>query len=229
MKTLITTVILALFANLSFAQMIQQVQTPGQANPPEAQNTDNYKPETGNKTFEVNFNPFGATPVSFSYLRFRYFLAPDLAARAGVSLGLRGGGDNFSFEYALLPGIEKHFRGTNRLSPFVGAELGIASRASSGSVSAAGNSRRVSGAWLDNSNRSFFNLSLNGILGCDYYISRHLYLGIEAGYGFSLLSSSDIATTDISGGTTTTNTNEGGTSYNLGPNFNSAIRLGFAF
>jgi hypothetical protein len=227
-KSFLTISFLAIIG-ISFGQIIQQPQTPASLGPASEDRGTDMKPEAGNITFEVNFTPFSGTPIQLSYLRFRYFLSENVAVRAGVSLGLRSGGDNSSFEYGLLPGIEKHFKGTKRLSPFIGGELILAGRSSSGSITAGTNTRRINGAWLDGSNRSFFNFGLNGIIGCDYYISQHFYMGIEGGYGFSLISNGDIVTTDISGTQTQTTTITGGSAFTLGPNFNSAIRLGFAF
>jgi hypothetical protein len=214
----------------TYGQIItEKAQTPG-STPTESTAGTDFKPDAGDNTFEVNFNPFSATPVSLNFLKFRYFLSEDLAARAGLSLGIRGGGDNSSFEYAVLPGIEKHFRGTDRLSPFIGAELIIAGRSSSYSSTNNGTTRRISGAWGDGSNRGFFNFGLNALIGCDYYFSKNIYMGIEAGYGFNLISTNEITTTIIpASGATVITTQQGGSAFNLGPNFNSAIRLGFAF
>jgi hypothetical protein len=191
-----------------------------------------FKPGAKDLTFELNFIPFGATPVSLNYLRARWFMSDQIAIRAGISVALRTGSDNKSFEYALLPGIEKHFAGTNRLSPYVGGELAIAGRGSSGTEETGSGATLVTtetkGAWSDGSNRGYFNFGLNGVIGCDFYFSKRIYMGLEAGFGFNLNKSADVTVTSMpNGGTSTTTTSKGGSAFQLGPNYNAAIRIGF--
>ncbi|MFN7330812.1 MAG: hypothetical protein ACK5UP_15035, partial [Bacteroidota bacterium] len=61
----------------------------------------------------------------------------------------------------------------------------------------------------------------------DYYVVKRLYLGLEIGYGFQVVNSSDISVTLYSG--TAPAPAKGGSTFQLGPNFNSALRLGFVF
>jgi hypothetical protein len=51
-------------------------------------------------------------------------------------------------------------------------------------------------------------------------------MGTEVGFGFSTTSNADTDFTPATGPSTST---PNGGSFNLGPNFNSAIRLGFLF
>ena len=187
---------------------------------------EDYKPSAGDRSFEVNFAPFSSSPISLSYLKGRLFVEDDFAYRAGLSLAYTSQDPNSSFEFALAPGIESHFAGTERLSPYVGAEVILAGRFSSSSTEAGGGTIETSGAWADGSNRGFFSFGINGLIGVDYYVTRHLFLGFEAGYGLNYISNSQIQRT-VDGDSDIVS--ESSSTFNIGPNFNSAIRLGFLF
>ncbi len=225
---------LILFSAVSHAQLVreQPAQTPGGATAAPTTETGDFKPNSGSVSFEMNFNPFSASPLNINYLRARLFVSDDFAIRAGFSIASRSESDNKTFEYAVLPGVEKHFNGTERLSPFLGAELMIAGRGSSSSVTnGTVSTTTTKGVWSDGkTDRGFFNLGVNLLAGCDFYFAKHFYVGLEAGYGFSLISYSDIVVTYVpNGGSSTITTTEGGSSFRLGPNYNSALRLGFIF
>jgi hypothetical protein len=223
----------ALFVSASLAAQVvppqQSPQTPGA--PASTESTAGaMKPVSGDWTFEMNFNPFSASPLSLNYVRTRMFMSDDFALRTGLTLGIRSGEPNKTFEYGLFPGVEKHFSGTERLSPYIGAELVLAGKAASSSATSNSVTTTTKGTWADGSNRGYFNLGANVVIGTDFYFSRHIYCGLEAGFGFSLMNYSDLVTSVIvNGGSTTTTTTAGGSAFQLGPNFNSAIRVGFVF
>lgn len=187
---------------------------------------ENLKATAGSKSFEVNFTPFSGSPISLSYLKGRYFVADDVAYRAGISLVVNTSEPNSSFEFTLAPGIEKHFAGTRRLSPYYGAELILAGRSSSSNQTIGNTTRETSGAWNDGSNRGYFSFGLNGLLGCDYYFSKNIFMGFEAGYGLRYVGNSQVQVT-VNGQTEVAE--ESASAFRIAPNFNSAIRLGFVF
>ncbi len=196
----------------------------------------NFKPLTGQKTFELFINPLSANPISFSNLRLRKFITDKKAYRLGANLGLSSSMPNFNFNLAIMPGVEKHFEGTKRLSPFVGAEFIFLGSFSSSSVKdiAKKITTTTSGSYSDGSNRSNITTGLNAVIGTDFYISKNLYFGVEAGYGIYVISTlGNTTTVVVDGGTTTTTTTDGNTSLqigtNLGTNVNGAIRFGFVF
>jgi hypothetical protein len=200
-----------------------------------------YKPAAKALTAEVNFNPFSSTPVSINYLRLRKFVSEQNAVRLGFSLGVRNqtpfeNTSQSSFDINLRPGYEHHFAGTERLSPYIGFDVDIAIKSSSYSddrTSAQnpgpGPYSKISGAWDTNgTERGFTRFGANFLIGVDYYIIKRLYLGVEFGYGFQLINSSDITVTPRSVSSTATPI-KGGSTFQIGPNYNSAIRLGFVF
>lgn len=202
-------------------------------------NAQDFKPSGGEKNIEVNFTPLGNAPISISNLRFRYFASSDMAYRLGFSVSSSSetgitlaGTDNdveledkdSEFAVTLNPGIEKHFEGTDRLSPYVGAELNftmINEKQTQEVLNDDGDG--VGGENETTDGSTLFGLNL--VLGADWYFSEHIYMGTEVGFGFASTSYKDTEAT--SGSTTTTTPN--GSDFNFGPTFNSAIRLGFLF
>jgi len=223
MKKSLATSVFVLFVFVGFSQ--------------DSLKTLSYKPNAKSFTAEVNFNPFSSSPISINYLRFRTFVNERQAFRFGVSIGLRNqkaieNVTQSSFEISLRPGYEWHFAGTERLSPFVGLDADVTIKSSSFSddrdPGTRGVIKSVSGAWDPNgTERGFTRFGANFLMGADYYIVKRLYLGLEIGYGFQLVNSSDISVTPVSG--TPPQPNKGGSTFQLGSNFNSSLRLGFVF
>ena len=107
-----------------------------------------YKPTSGQIAAEVNFTPLSANPIGLNYLKVRYAIADDLVFRLGVDIRMHsdksepinGTDPNKNDEqkmsytqFGLFPGIEKHFGNLERLSPYVGAELGFVTKGSKAS------------------------------------------------------------------------------------------------
>lgn len=202
-------------------------------------NAQDFKPAGGEKNIEVNFAPLGGSPISINNLRFRYFMSSDMALRVGFSVAsssnttINSGNVNSvelesktsNFGLAINPGIEKHFAGTDRLSPYVGAELNFAMNSTTQTAEqlnatfdgVAGESEVKDGSTT---------FGLNLLIGADWYFSKHIYMGTEVGFGFASTSNADTESSPVTGPTVST---PNGSSFNLGPNFNSAIRLGFLF
>ncbi len=204
----------------------------------EASVTNEYKPNAKNSTIEVNFNPFSSTPVSINYLRFRKFVTNRQAWRISGTLGFKSQKQienvtQSSFEINFRPGYEWHFVGTERLSPYVGFDVDIALKTSSYSddrTASQGQSSisSISGAWDTNgTERGYTRFGSNLIIGADYYVIKRLYIGLEVGYGFQLVSSSDITVTPRNG--QAGQPIKGGSIFQIGSNYNSSLRLGFIF
>ena len=195
-----------------------------------------FKPIAGEKTFELFINPFSPTPIKFNDVRLRKFVTDNKAYRLGGTFGFISESPNFNLNLSLASGIEKHFKGTKRLSPYIGGELSILGSFSSSSIKDIGTkvTTKNSGSFSDGSNRSMFGFGLNALVGTDFYVSKHLYLGIEAGYGiiFNKILK-NVHTVIVDGGVTTTTTIDGANKFslgtNLGTNLNGGIRLGFVF
>ncbi len=223
MKKLFLSVALATFAaGSALAQDAMVTETGG-----------GIKPTAGEFTLEANVNLLNSDvrlSNSLNQIRGRYFMSDDFALRLGANLSLDSRTQNpdddteikySHFAISLMPGIEKHFTGTDRLSPYIGAELGIGISSRSQEVTADGNKTEIKGGW-DTGERGNFQFGLNGIAGFDFYVARHLYVGYELGFGFNLRSDSAVEVNNIE-------TDGKNSSFSIGPNVRNGIRVGFVF
>lgn len=78
----------------------------------------------------------------------------------------------------LFAGIEKHFKGARRLSPYIGFEFGygIGTLKEDGENSSGFN---YTAGYSESSKRKVNQFNINAFLGFDYWIAEGLYLGIE--------------------------------------------------
>ncbi len=215
-----------------------------------AQAQSAYKPTTGNRTLEVNFAPLGGSPITIGGIKYRKFTADNKAWRVGVFVGHNSSSTVTQDEnsqanlvelkdreretsISLQPGIEKHFAGTERLSPYIGAVLNIGYGMTWEKDEAQFNTSNVGytltkGGSLD--------LGINAVTGFDYYVDKHLYLGTEIGFGFGmhkdLQKKTETVSYDAAGAETTTsgesNVNNK-SNMQIGPNVIGQIRLGWVF
>ena len=181
----------------------------------------------GEHNVEVSFNPFGASPVNASVIKYRNFLDDDAALR--VTLGL----NNTSNSFLVVPenslqeagatgtlthpdlfltnnhsrldigvGYERHFRGTDNLSPYMALAAGFSmnsltlQRERFSALNLDGGTVNT-GFWEDEPDpanwgvwsyaneikSSSFNVDL--LFGADYYFNDAIYVGFEAGLRFS--------------------------------------------
>lgn len=233
MKNLFLTLVLALTSVSVFAQ----------------------KPIAGSKTAEVNLNfQVGTAPINYDLpaeLRFRYFLADKTAFRLRLGLGsntsksavLNGAGDVTSditnksgLGLNLGLGLEKHFDGTEKLSPYVGAQLGFllggkATTDVTNSTSASPNPGQVvSGHSYKSESGSTFGIGLGLYMGADYYIKDNVFIGGEFGLGLFSSSSTAEGSTTVNNGVaeTTVKAPKSSTSSLFGVS-TGGVRLGFVF
>lgn len=197
-----------------------------------AQDEDRKKPVTKDFTAEVNFNPFSSNPVNINYLRFRYFLTDQSSLRIGFSVGMekqtpQEDVTRKTFDISIRPGYEWHLVGTERLSPYFGVEAEFSVKKSSfEDEDSDAYVEKIDGAWSESGiERGFTRIGLNFIVGADFYVAKRVYLGTEFGFGFQNTKTSEIKVTtpdDL-------DPIESSSSFQLGPNFNSSLRLGFVF
>ena len=203
-------------------------------------NAQDFKPAGGEKNIEVNFAPLGGSPISINNLRLRYFMSSDMAIRVGFSVASSSTTDitlggttgeieienkSSSFGLTINPGIEKHFAGTDRLSPYIGAEL-LFTLISTSDLDQETTSLTDDAIVETETTNGSTTFGLNLVLGADWYFSKHIYMGTEVGFGFASTSNADTEVTPPTGSSVTS---PNGSSFDLGPTFNSAIRLGFLF
>lgn len=196
-----------------------------------------FKAVKKNATVELGFIPFSQTiPISISQLRARYFITDHLAARLGVNLSTKSNKKNWPgdittkssvFIMGIYPGMEYHIGKLKRLSPYFGAELNIYYKGYKYVEKTDGNETLViSGAWDDTYTKcGWTDLGLNALVGVDFYISQHIYLGVEMYYGFAIRLSHEVNRKVPEPSTVIV---KKGTMFNLVGNAVPAIRLGWA-
>lgn len=186
-----------------------------------------------------------------SQLRFRYFFADDMAARIGLRIFRESermeveedGTNNIgilrtrSSEVAINLGIEKHFSGTERLSPYVGADILLSfagerqkgENVDLGGDYAADFSFERTGYDVAGEELAGTGIGLRLVGGADFYVARNVFLGGEFGLGFLLRNRADVQSTETTAGVSTEITNEEGRSMTIEPAVIGGLRIGFVF
>lgn len=218
------------------------------------------KPIKGNKTAEFNLNlQTGTAGISYGLsqstwytpaeLRLRYFNSDKSAFRIRFGLASsidKSGVSNGSFtaeiteksgvNMSLFPGYEFHFNGTKKLSPYVGAQLGILIGGGS-SISVTNAAIPNPGVASVNPNNSYNEKSglttgfTSGLmLGGDYYITDGVYIGAEVGMSIFTITRTATGTINKKVGNTITETiMVKSSSINLFGMNAGGLRLGFVF
>jgi len=131
--------------------------------------------------------------------------------------------------FGLNFGLEKHFKTSGRLSPYIGCELGFDNFSSEYSIGKyemqGATGIGDGGKYIDRAYKSF---DIDFLIGANYYFSKHLYLGTEIGLGFKTSWSDDVKDKIGNADFSTVSENKT-TSYSLGQNFNPVLKLGFVF
>lgn len=176
-------------------------------------------------------------------LKGRYFLTNQSALRFGVSIVAENEKENFyrgtssakgvfsetTTNVDLSIGYEKHFNGTSRLSPYVGADLmlGFGSMKEKGTDT---DGMVYDDEYSFETKASAFRWGLRGVVGADYYFVKNVYVGVEAGLGFfHTIQGKSSSETTISGVTTSVEYDSPGSSFEFNPSVTTGVRLGFVF
>jgi outer membrane protein W len=212
----------------------------------ETKNPDAIKPVAGEVTLEANVNLLnGSVNLSnaLQQIRGRYFLSDNMALRLGGNLRYASdtpspGIETSTTEISLAPGIEKHFAGTKRLSPYIGADLLFGLKSARFIDENPKNDNIIkteikgsSDGTANSPSRGNLLVGLAGVAGFDFYVAQHLYLGYELGLEVSSRKYSDIEThyTFLNGQEVLFTKVDGKSNFNFGPNVRNGIRLGFVF
>lgn len=221
-----------------------------------------YKPVAGDVLAELgvfaggigtNITSPSASPFGTPQLKFRYFIANDLALRVGFNYdkqtdvtrfyeGAPGSGEGSAKEgnsvFGLNAGLEKHFSGTGRLSTYAGGDLAFQKTSASakwensnnGTSFSNGDTREQKGVNTAG-DVSSTGIGLRGVVGADYYFVEKVYLGAELSWGF-IASKNGKQTIDSTVGGVVAPTNEiksNGGGLTFGTNVSAGLRLGFRF
>lgn len=180
----------------------------------------------GDKNFEFNFAPLGGNPIGINGIRFRYFNSENSAIRATLFLGGSSQEDPYAdvdqveytlgeqtysngerlndimttFDFTIRAGYEKHFDGTDRLSPYIGGEIDFGT----GNMKDIQERFTLTGTqegddivasapvlWEHTETTPFTRIGANLVAGFDFYFADNVYLGAEMGFGFSRTTTGD--------------------------------------
>jgi opacity protein-like surface antigen len=231
--------------------------------------TQTRKPRAGNFTTELTLSLFGYPNFSYynwgyyggyqngifslnnilSQIRGRYFFRDNKAFRLSFNYehhsNAKASVNNYNSDrsgniLSINPGLEKHFKGTSKLSPYIGTEIGFATgryhQAFTSSFSP--DEIEVQKGWYNHPGssdftegslgaRNFNAIGLRGIAGLDYYVMKRFYLGLEFGYYVSYSKYKDVKITQKEPAREVTL--KGYSAWDSGAYANSGIRAGFVF
>lgn len=218
---------------------------------------------TGGLSSSYNLNTQGNVSLA-PILRFRYFQKDNLAFRVGFSLVNEANSDsslstaviNFpitapstaivitntkkdsytSFDINL--GIEKHFKGSDRLSTYVGADIlfGFKSASEESTDNPFGTTTTTKGSNSIQGKDGNKYFGVRFVTGADYYIAKKVYLGLEIGLSIVSESLKDKVTnvvktnpfTDVTSDITTT-VSDRKSEFNIKPEIVGGIKIGYQF
>ena len=242
-KKVLMTVVLAGATSLVMAQK------PTEGNP--------HSLELGMNLFNVNSNVNRDSTadnrgvISAPKLKYRYFISPNMAIRFGLGFDGSKKVNNFlsppnsqttgtgsqeikTSAWEVAPGIEYHFAGTDRLSPYVGLSIGI------------GGGKRTE-TWTNYDgdgydpnflskvvDAPFSSLNIGILAGADFYFAENFFAGAEFGYLIGSETQKEESTTtsvNVPGNGTQNNSSSKpeGKSSSSGFGETAAIRIGWRF
>lgn len=176
------------------------------------------KPVKGKWATELNFNPFqGDLKLNnaLNQIKGRYFIQDDLALRLGFAVSSVDSSFSYGEPYGtegtfnsndrkrtgldINVGIEKHFTGTRRLSPYIGLDLSWGTSSSEQDIATRDYSMNVknglmnvvlhqSGSYYYSTTHfvpdAYTRFGAFAVVGFDFYMAKHFLLGYEFNLGY---------------------------------------------
>jgi len=206
MKRILSAILLLGVARVAYAQT-----------PVDNQN-EGIKSKKGSFVTELNFNPFKGNLSlnnALNQIKGRYFIQDDLALRLGIGIDVLDSAANYGNPYGtngyfnsnnrkstaldINFGIEKHFKGSSRLSPYIGFDISIGSKTTKQELSTSAYTMNLKNATMEviyqQTNNGYYTsmqLVPNGytrfggyaVAGFDFYVSKGLFVGYEFNLGY---------------------------------------------
>lgn len=234
--------------------------------------TDNggIKPRKGSFATELNFNPFKGNLSlnnSLNQIKGRYFISDAVALRAGLSINVIdstfSSGNPYGAEAQIISGtnkrtglginigIERHFKGTKRLSPYIGLDLTWSKLSASQEMTTNGTTTTTKNAWLETqyrqvqyynngsyyytvpyntlTNNAYTRFGVAAIAGFDYYVAKNLFLGYEFNLGYAQTSYKSPESETTGQTNNTDNFVHSKKKKEFGTSLINGIRIGYAF
>jgi hypothetical protein len=200
---------------------------------------------------------------ALNQIKFRYMYSDASALRIGFTTESKREIHNVNTVYGTNPskdnekgtstmigvnfGLERHFRGTKRLSPYIGGELTLGYKWSKYVIENSSYTTTIKGAWQQyqtmqtvngtysyttyNAERGFVSYGLNFITGFDFYMAKHLFIGYELEFGFNNenFTNIDITYSGTNPQSQNPSPNYDDKSFSFGPKIINGIRIGYVF
>ena len=211
-----------------------------------------FKQSQGEKTFELGFDPGaifnssnGGSVLGIQTdfgIRYRKFKSASKAFRMGLDVSFLNyvevtqQKDNFgsrelkdkgtTIGFVFRPGFENHFKGTNRLSPYIGGEGIIGFQTSTFKSEVQVGSSIDEYKYRNGNPDDGILLGFGAVAGVDYYIVKKLYLGLELNYSIVYFNQATEKTFDLNGNEDEYNN---GSMVRFGPGSIAIFRIGYLF
>ncbi len=165
-------------------------------------NAQTNKPVAEKHSIEANVNlQVGDAPISLTApaIKYRYFLKPNFALRTEIAATVFQNSAriyNNSFDdFATVKqsnwnlnfgvGVEYHFQGTDKLSPYMGMVVQIQTGGASQEGTNTFNGFSYSqGDQYSNYISGIFGIGTAAVIGADYYFLKNVFIGAEISYGY---------------------------------------------
>ncbi|MDR1882625.1 MAG: outer membrane beta-barrel protein [Prevotella sp.] len=198
------------------------------------------KPESGAWMLEVGLAPFATQSIQLQEgeIKVTYLFSDNIGFRLGVGFQTNSASDDNGLgrdewkrvsvretELKFTPGLVRFFSGTEKMSPYIGAELILATTSNEATLEK-DNYKAV----MKNEGDLMNTYGAGVFSGFNYYFSRNLYVGAEINLAFKAQSLKNTVTTVTSSGSTETTEPDNklkGSSF--GTSCYPFIRLGWAF
>lgn len=232
----------------------------GQTHVADTTSSPSLKPQANSIATELNVNPFNGTISlnnSINQLKFRYFAAPNLAVRLGfngnkvsnLSENSNPYGTNaYNFKderssttIGLNIGLEKHFTGTRRLSPYLGADFAVVKKSTEQEITEGQTTTTITGGWREfvtyqngysytYHERGYTSYGVNVVTGFDFYMAKNFFFGYEMNFGFSQKEMEELEVKHTgSNNSPSENRNVRNSAFSFGPSLMNGVRIGYVF
>lgn len=198
-----------------------------------------YKPEKMSIATELNYSGSSVSLPEYG-ARVRMFLNENMVVRLGIGFNTSSNKTTkyemnadpetetytttTTTQFSILPGFEYHFSKFERVSPYVGAEIGFLTGVET-----------LNEEYSDSDNYSktkspTMGFRISAIAGVDVHIYKGFYLGAELGLGYNMQSKQRGETTDYRGGVTVEQKGDNSsTNGSFGFIATPALRIGWFF
>ncbi len=234
-------------------------QTDSKPNVPSNEKSD-FKPAAKSVLTELNVNPFKGDinlNNSLNQIKLRYFTTENVALRLGFNVSNINKLDDFNVPYGTNPqrykderksttlglnlGVERHFIGSKRVSPYIGADFSIENKSSTQELINGQSNVNVKNGWFNNTSQNTNNPSpmlteqaytsfgVNIVSGFDFYIVKNFFFGYEFNLGFKSTKFKTPEVTVSGGSGNNLNQDQQSTTFSFGPKLMNGIRVGYMF